>query len=254
MYYYIFESPSNRAIRGTYQKIREQLGQLGIAGEYVQTSPARSGAELALQGIERGYSTIIAIGQDKHFYEIAEVAVSRAVLGIIPINASEDITGIIGTNSIKDAIESIKQRRVILLPSVTVDSERTIILKAKLTHERMFKLNLILDNKARVFAYCNEVTLTSALDVYIRSVHEAVKKSFFGLFGSKTVLVESLSHFHAQICRITTDPPLPLRAAGLELAQTPVTLKIAPDTLKLIVKRGTIRKMMDDVRSVNSAH
>jgi len=70
MYYYIFESPKNSRERQLFEKIRDVARTFGIAGEITQSSPARTPDELTKMGLEKNYSTIIAIGTNSHINKI----------------------------------------------------------------------------------------------------------------------------------------------------------------------------------------
>jgi diacylglycerol kinase family enzyme len=92
MYYYIFESAKNTSQKNLHEKIKDYLGFLGIAGETMTVSPARSVEELTQMGIEKKYSTIVAVGGDVLINKIASlIQGTEIVLGIIPIEASEQI-------------------------------------------------------------------------------------------------------------------------------------------------------------------
>ena len=240
MYYYILESAPSRAVRQSYQKLRDILTHLGIAGEMVSSSPARSPEELAEMGLEKGYSTIVAVGGDHHVNQVATAILGRGVLGVIPINASSLVTDIIGCDDIKDAAEALKHRRLSLQSSVLIEPNTVIFLNAAISSPKLAKISMILDNKVRAHAYFNEFTVNRFLELSLQSTHETEPKKVLGLFKVGGQTMRSESSFHARTVRIITDPALPITVAGLPIAKTPVQLRLIPDSLKVITKRGTV--------------
>jgi len=240
MYYYILEAPSARSVRQNYQKLRDILTQLGIAGEVVSASPARTSTELAEMGIGKGYSTIVAVGGDHHVNEVATAVIGRAVLGIIPVNASPLVTDIVGATDIRDAAEALKFRRLSLQSTVLVEPETIIFLDSVIQTSRLAKISLILDNRVRAHAYFNRLTINRFLELRLESLHVTERRKVLGMFNVGGQPIRSESYFHARNVRIVTDPSLPLTVADLPIAQSPIQLRLMPDSLKVITKRGTV--------------
>ncbi len=240
MYYYVLESPSSRAIRQTYQKLRDILTNLGIAGEMVTASPARTPTELTQMGVSKGYSTIVAVGGDDHIDEVAIASLGQAVLGVIPINATDLVTDIVGVRDLRDAAESLKRRRLTTHSVVFVEPDNAFFLDATVTAPKLAKVSLVLDNKVRVHSYFNTLTINRSLQLRLASEHVTEPKKILGLFSSGGKKVTSESHFHARQVRIVTEPPLPLMVGGTKVAQTPTELRLVPESLKVITKRGTV--------------
>lgn len=239
MYYYILESPSNRAIRQTYQKLRDLLTNLSIVGEIVSASPARTPAELAEMGLAKGYSTIVAVGGDAHINEVATAVVGQAVLGIIPIEAGPQVAEIIGTSDIRDAAESLRRRKISLQSTVLIEPDTLVFLDAEIRTPKLAKASLVIDNRVRAHAYFNSLVINRSLEIKLRSIHLTEARKILGIFntGGKEVVSESL--FHAKSLRLITDPILRLSVAGQAIAETPTQLRLIPESLKVIAKRGT---------------
>ena len=240
MYYYVLESPSSRAIRQTYQKLRDILTNLGIAGEMVTASPARTPTELTQMGISKGYSTIVAVGGDDHIDEVAIATLGQAVLGVVPINASGLVTEIVGVRDLRDAAESLKRRRLTTHSVVFVEPDNAFFHDATIVAPKLAKVSLVLDNKVRVHTYFNTLNITRSLELRLGSEHVTETKKILGLFTSGGKKVTSESLFHARQVRIVTEPPLPLMVGGTKVAQTPTELRLVPESLKVITKRGTV--------------
>lgn len=240
MYYYILESPPTRAIRQTHQRLRDILTNLGIAGEMVAASPARTPEELCEMGLEKGYSTIVAVGGDHFINQVARAIGDEAVLGVIPIDASEQVTELIGVSSIKDAAESLKQRRLSEVSTVVAEPDTKIFLDAVIQPSQLAKVSLVIDNRYRAYAYFNKITIDRSLNVRVESIHLLEAKKVLGIFkvGGETLRSESL--FHGRSVRIVTEPDLPVTVAGMPIGRTPLQLKLVPNSLKVITRRGTI--------------
>jgi hypothetical protein len=240
MYYYILEPPTSRAVRQTYQKLRDLLTNLGIAGEMVAASPARTPEELTMMGLERGYSTIVAVGGDAFVNNIAQAIIGQAVLGVIPIGEAEQISEIIGTNNMKTAAEFLKFRRLSTLSTVIGEPDALIFLDAVITPPKLAKVNFVIDGKLRGYAYFNKLTITRNLEIKIESTHLVEQKKFLGLFASGGTTLKSDSLLHGKSVRLVTDPELALMIGRYPIAKTPLQLRSNPNSLKVITKRGSI--------------
>jgi len=240
MYYYILELPPNRAVRQTYEKLRDLLTNAGISGEMVVSSPARTPAELAVMGVEKGYTTLVAVGGDSHIEQVATAILGRAVLGVVPVNASEQIVNLIGVNNLKDAVESLKQRRLISVSTVFLGQDIPIFLAGVIESAKLAKVSIIVDNRMRVFAYFNRITINRDLEVTLESEHVVEPKRVLGIFRVGGEVVRSRSLFHGKQMKLVTDPELPLRVGGQDKSLTPLTLRLVPDSLKVITRRGKL--------------
>ncbi len=240
MYYYVLEAPSSRATRQLYQKLRDLLTQLSIAGEMVAASPARSAYELSEMGMEKGYSTIVAVGGDHHVNEIATAVLGRAVLGVIPVGASNLVTDIIGYTDMREAANALKQRRLSTQSTVLIEPSTIIFLDTVISTSKLAKISMILDNKVRTHAYFNQLTINRFLQMKLDSFHTTEVKKVFGIFNTGGNVIHSESHFHAKVARIITDPILPVNVSGVAIAESPMQLRLIPDSLKIITKRGTL--------------
>ncbi len=240
MYYYVLESPSTRGVRQNYQRLRDVLTHLGIAGEIVTSSPARSPAEQAYIGTTKGYSTIVAVGGDAHINEVAMATIGRAVLGIIPIEASRQVTDLIGTSDMRGAAEALKHRRISLQDTVLIDPDLPLFLDATIQTSKLAKVSLVIDNKVRAHAYFNELTVTRSLEIKIRSTYVTERKKILGIFNTGGEQIASESSFHGKQIKVITDPVLPLMVNENKMSDTPLTLRLVPDSLKVITKRGTV--------------
>ncbi|MEK7202294.1 MAG: diacylglycerol kinase family protein [Patescibacteria group bacterium] len=234
------EPPSSRAVRQTYQRLRDLLTSLGIAGEMMAASPARTPEELAMMGLERGYSTIVAVGGDAFVNFIAQTIIGQAVLGIIPIGEAQQSAELIGTNNMKTAAEFLKFRRLSTFNTVTADPDSLIFLDAVIEPPKLAKISFVIDGKLRGYAYFNKLTVTRNLEIKIESEHLVEPKKILGLFSTGGTVVRSLSQFHGRVVRLTSEPDLAILIDGRPVVRTPLQLRLNPNSLKVITKRGSI--------------
>lgn len=240
MYYYILEPPASRAVRQTYQRLRDILTNLGIAGEMVPASPARTAEELAMMGMEKGYSTIVAVGGDYFVNEVAQTILGQAVLGIIPVGECEQSAQIVGTTNLRHAAEVLKFRRLSSFDTAVAEPDAVIFLDSVIEPNKLSKVNFIIDNKLRGYAYFNKLTVTRDLKLRIESSHVVEPKKVLGLFSVGGTEMKSISEFHGRNIRLMTEPDLALTVARRPIGKTPLQLRINPDSLKVITKRGSM--------------
>lgn len=240
MYYYILEPPNSRAVRQTYQRLRDYLTNLGIAGEMVAASPARTPEELAHMGLEKGYGTIVAVGGDAFANQVAQSIIGQSVLGVIPIGEAPQISEMIGTDNMKQAAEFLKFRRLSTFNTVSTDTDELIFLDCQILPPKLAKVSFVIDGKLRGYAYFNSLNINRDLKINISSTHTIESKKVLGLFSVGGKDIESISYFHGKSVKLITDPVLPLTIFGRPIAKTPVQLRLNPNSLKVITRRGSI--------------
>ncbi|MEK7171231.1 MAG: diacylglycerol kinase family protein [Patescibacteria group bacterium] len=240
MYYYILEPPSSRAVRQTYQRLRDLLTNLGIAGEMVAASPARTPEELSIMGLEKGYSTIVAVGGDAFVGRIAQSIIGQSVLGVIPVGEAVQISQIIGTDNMRSAAEFLKFRRLSTFNTVLTDSEATIFLDSVIEPTKLAKVNFVIDGKLRGYAYFNKLTITRNLEIKIESSHHIEAKKILGLFSVGGRVIGSESVFRGKNVRLVTEPDLPVTVSRVPITKTPIQLQLTQNSLKVITRRGSI--------------
>lgn len=235
MYYYIFESPKNFAENKIHERIKNTLTLLGISGETTIVTPARNASELSIMGLEKGYSTIVAVGKDELINEVASnIYGSGAVLGIIPINASDEINTLVGSQDIKKNCEALQKR---FLDSVNIGYlEPGINFLTKLTISSPKPLSIQAEINDFYFeTKANEIIIDSNLNVYLKSNNQ--KKGFFAsIFSSASNENDNIdnSFFRANRLRLRTHEILPVKIGELAVAKTPIVAYRRPEPLKII--------------------
>lgn len=234
MYYYIFQSPKKYSEGKTHERIKNILTVLGISGETTLVSPARSASELALMGVEKGYSTIVTIGSDEIINEVASsICGSGAVLGIIPIDASADINNLVGTNDIKKACESLKRRRlktinmgfiepdINFLTKVTIEANKTLSVQSEI-NDYYFETS------------ADKIVIDHNLGVKMYTFKEkGFLDNLFSFMGNNDN-TRYFSFFNAERLRLRTHEIIPVKIGDLAVAKTPIVAYRRPKALKII--------------------
>lgn len=248
MYYYIME-PAGRKTAVWQEKIKDILGDLGIAGETVMPSSARTIEELASLGVVKGYSTIVAVGSEKIANKVASAIINHkdnkdTVLGVVPDNFNSAIAQKIGVKDVKEACEALKFRKLQTVDACLVEPNKYFLTFATIENPRTFEIYLTLDT-VKAGLPCHKITIKPGLKIIIddfAQTRPAAKKIFGWLFGKKEEKDIYSSFFHSQKIRIDViGKTLPVKADDEIIAKTPIICHNRPRALKLIVGRDTIK-------------
>lgn len=114
MYYYIVNPVAgDGAIRGLQDKLRARLTELGINGEWAKTTASGEATKMARAAIERGYTTIVAVGGDDTVNEVINgLSGDTVAVGIIPIGRGNRIAARLGITSWQLACNLLAGRRL----------------------------------------------------------------------------------------------------------------------------------------------
>lgn len=114
MYYYIINpAAGSGAINQVQEKLREFLKQLGIPGEFVKTTGPGEATKMTRLAIEKGYTTIVAVGGDDTVNEIINgVTDEKVAVGIIPMGASNGLAKHFGLTNWQQACTVLAARRI----------------------------------------------------------------------------------------------------------------------------------------------
>lgn len=233
------DSPKNSSQKREQEKIKDALGFLGIAGETVTVSPARTVEELTNMGLAKKYSTIVAVGGDRLVNKIASMLQEKDhVLGIIPIEASTEICNLIGTDDIKTACENLRFRKVKNVDLSYIEPNKYFLTNINIDSSKPLNCHIEIDNcefKATATSIILEPDLT--LNLQDDSLSAGVfKKSINWLFGKKSDN-NNTSIFKGRRVKIDTSESLPVLIDGEVIAKTPIVARIKPKVLKIIAGR-----------------
>lgn len=255
MYYYIFDIKKCKK-RSQVENIKNYLGILGISGEFTYPSAAQSVKELVDLGLSKQYTTIVAIGDDEIANSVASVLVGRQeAMGFIPLEASPDLTTLIGTNDWKVACEILRYRKINEINLGKTANGECFLTSINLNTNNPVEVTLefkdyILQTMTKDLTISNfnpgvKKLASDHLDIVIRSIDpkdatfSAKIASFFG--GGKKESDVNMTLIHARSLRIFTKTQTALTCRDTIIAKTPQLIESTDQTLRII----TAKKALD---------
>lgn len=243
------EQPKNMVTKSIQKRIKNVLGFFGIEGEVGFASPARSVEEHTEIALAKNYSTIVAVGSDKIINRIASLLKGKdRVLGIIPIDASEDITNLIGATKIEDACQALKFRKIRSLNLAYIEPSKFFLSRAQVQINKPCVVDINVDNyflQTKV-THLEIVSSSVSPDGYIainfKNSHEGPNffiQGLYTLFGKKITDIYS-SVLRGRKILINTSEPLAVIIDQEIIAKTPISLASFSRPLKIIVSRANI--------------
>lgn len=245
MYYYIFEGPRSTKMRNRYEKIRNYIIEYGIGGEIAVASPARSAEELTQMGLERGYTTFVAVGSDSEINKVLTVIQNSEhfrdiAFGAIPINPNSILFTLIKCADVREACEALKHRRIVTTDLAFIEPNRYFLSPARLDIGGPTKVELVSD-LWQIDSYIEELVVhpDMTIEFVTSGKRSCLQKLTNWLLGKKPANI-SRSIFRPRTILITAPQTLSLSIGSNMIAKTPLTIYRKPKVLRLIVKRDKI--------------
>jgi diacylglycerol kinase family enzyme len=248
MYFYIVEGLRNKSVFKALPRLKDELAKRGIIGEIVTTNPLKNASDLLELGLRKGYSTIVAVGDDAHINELAGLLLSSHVaLGIIPVNASEALCRLVGVFNLQEALRALQLRKIREVPLADVDGKAFFLthvtLKSRLPtlFTAIFEdFTLNASTTEIIIANLNPFTgecLPGKLTFFVKNLTKPA-----GLLDRLFKRVPNLD-FGTKITtpalKIETRDPFPVYLGENEIVKTPATFKALKKTLRLVVAKTT---------------
>jgi len=251
MYYYIFDIKKCKK-RSQVENIKSYLSSLGISGEYTYPSSAQSVQELVDLGLSKQYSTIVVIGSD----EIANIVAGKLVgkkeaMGIIPLEASEELYSIIGAGSWQEACEILRYRKINEFRLGMTATQNSFLTRARLAINTPTDITLELKDYM-VQAKAKELIINNYnprikklgkdfLDIEIISVeeteHQGIISKLGSWFGQKLPKKTGYTLIRARSMRIFTKNQIPIVNGDAVIAKTPQFIESTDESLRLITAK-----------------
>lgn len=249
MYYYIMEQPKNRTTLKFQENIRKTLGNIGIMGETVTVSPARTTEELVDIGLNKNYSTIVAVGSDRHINKIASFIKNKnCALGIIPINCSILIYQLIGTSDVKEACEILKYRRLKVINMGAIEPNKYFITQAEIHFPHSTNVTITIINPG-YDSYKAEMPVSEIIisrNLYLLTTDKTNSQnpisSFWSWLTNKKTPDNQSSILRGKKIKIETPEPMPIYLDGEIIAKTSAVATLYPKALKIIGKPDRIKE------------
>lgn len=248
MYYYVVDPPKPNIPGKVAQKLQDIIAPYGVSGEIAIASPARSAEELTYMGLDKGYTTIVAVGGDNLVNTIATIIVNEAkeatALGIIPIGADSFLTSLTGVpnNNLRPAVEVLKQRHLYSVDLVHIAPKRYMLTDALIFAPKPVKFTLDIDQVYRAEVDATFAKITNELVMTIGTTPKS--SGFMKLFKSAPT-VQPVSQFHGRQIRCVTNEPLAVNVGGEVVAKTPTTFSKVPYGLKVVIARSKVLNIGD---------
>jgi diacylglycerol kinase family enzyme len=254
MYYYIFDLKKCRK-NSQVTDIKNYLSALGISGEFTYPSAAYTTEELVELGLSKKYNTIVGIGGDEIANKIASRLCGKPeAMGIIPLEASEDLMSLIGCNSWKEGAESLRYRKILemrigqtangsaFLTNLSLDikspTDVTLEFRDYMVQTRAAKM--LVSNYHPDIDKIGE----DHLDIVLHSVGPKPKgflSQVSAIFGGNKE-DEQYSLFRARSFRLFTNSQVPLICGDQIVAKTPQLIESSDEDLRLIVGKKRVSK------------
>jgi diacylglycerol kinase family enzyme len=254
MYYYIIDPPKGLQTAKIAQRLQELVTPMGISGEISIATPARSAEELTYMGIDKGYTTLIAVGGEELANTVATILMNESrekiAFGIIPLNAGYLIPSMIGVanNDIRMGVEVIKQRHLDLVDLVQIGTKRFMFTEAVIAAARKVKMILEIDQLYKVELEADYLHLSNDLILTVQAADpQTMFKKTLSLIGLNASAESISSQFHGKQMRLVAHEPVPVLVAGQVVAKTPTTFTRVQGALKLITPRAILpQKTIND--------
>lgn len=233
MYYYIIEALPKYNLTRLQNKIRLELDRLGISGEIALASPARDAEELAQIGLDKGYSTIVAIGDDFLINRLAALLVnSQAALGIIPVNTSYELSSVFGAPNLRSACETLRDHQTRQIDIAQIAPNKYFLSQATIRPPEPAFIEMELDNQYRLEATIRAINISSDLNVTLWS-HDTKIPSVWGRLFNKSTPTNQ-TQIQAHNLRLFTPQPFNIYIDDHVFAKTPAEITRHPQVLKII--------------------
>lgn len=251
MYYYIFDQPKGSASTQTYNKIKDIVTNLGITGENVMLSPARTIEEAVQIGFIKGYSTFVAIGSDFMINKVASLLalnnVKDKALGIIPLKENSALKAKLGIKDIQSAVENLKYRKLEIFDLAFIEPNKFFLTRAYLNSNRPIPVKIKIDDfviETKISSLELEIA-ASGSGLMIKFKNDFLDKNIVSSFASwllgKEANDKSISILHGKNVKIETEEPYPIYIDNEIVTKSPFAATVKPNVLKLITARDRIK-------------
>lgn len=250
MYYYLYEPSKSRADRNHYEHIKRLIAEIGITGESVSPTPARSIDELVDIGIGKGYATLVGIGSDLFANRIVSSMLNRqkelehrVVFGFIPINyTSSKLAKIIGVNSTKEALDTIRYRKVIPYNVGMISPRKFFITPLLIAVTKSLSVRIIFPS-FDVDTSISDVIITPEIKISWDNnfLYSRGLSKLFNKIINKEDKLNYYSSFFSDNISIETSSNINVYLESEVIAKTPIHISSVHQRLHLIVTRDKIK-------------
>lgn len=256
MYYYIFDVRQCKN-KSQAERIKDFLAEIGISGEYVYPSQARTAKELVKDALERHFSTIVAIGADTLINQVASQLVGEsAAFGFIPLNASASVNTIVNGYDWRQAANNLRYRKIHEVMLGRFENGEHFLTETSLSIGSPVNLTLEFDeyiaqSRTKSLTIYNLLSDKHILNQHILKISfisEAQESGsllnrFFHYFENKPINSQiKQSQIYTHRVRVFSHKNLSFLINNQPIAETPQLISQSSKPLRLIIARDFLAK------------
>lgn len=247
MYFYIFEAPKSSGARRTQEKVKFILGDLGIAGETLVPSPARTIEDLVNIALDKNYTTIVAAGSDRHLNKVASIlkilGQNKIALGLIPLDKDSLIALQINADHLVAACENLKYRRLKTFGMTCLEPNKYFLTETYIHTGRPQPFRIDLNSGLSINSELTDIIVNAKSQILLANTRSSnnLLSRFSRWFLGKDQKDIDTSIFRSHQIRIQSTPSLPIVLHQEIIAKTPVVFHYLPNALQIIVGRDTVK-------------
>ncbi|MBU1148572.1 hypothetical protein KKI23_00610 [Patescibacteria group bacterium] len=251
MYLYIYDSYlKDKKFEITLNKIEARLSDLSINGRIAKMTILKNIKEAVEDGIKKGATTIVAVGNDQTLFDVIRSLASQLVtVGFIPVHCKSQIAQTLDIPPDDKACDTLSARLTVkldvgkinkhfFLSSVEIDQGQVSIE----CDGRYWVTPLSPASSVQIcnFGYwstCRQKTVchSNPQDGYLEAIIQPVN-SQRNIFGFKSQQQNQASVFSAKKLKIVSQTEsVPISVDGEMVAKTPVSIEVVPQKLNIIV-------------------
>lgn len=169
------------------------------------------------------------------------------VFGALPITNPACLELVSGITTLEEAAESLKYRRVRLVPVTRIEPNKFFITEAKIRLSQPAPIRLTID-RAQIDGEFSDFRLAGTGRIILEnrlSDGGGVKQFWQWMIGRATSAPNMVSEFNAQRIALETDGNYPVYVGSDVLAKTPLAATVIPGSLKLVVKRDRLSALSE---------
>ena len=260
MYYYLYDTfLADKKYEKAIDRIKTRLLDLDIQCKHEKLTLLKSIDELVGDEAKKGFTTIIAVGNDKTFLKLVDaVAKNGLTMGIIPMGEENNLSACLGIPAEDAACDVIAARKIAKFDLGKINN--SYFFSSLKINKNLDRLTVEKDNyKIRPRPECAEVDVYnfyfpaglenferplkkySAQDQRLELVIRARKKERRWFFRKKEGAPKIDSIIQSETFAIKSFEYLPILLDDFKIMKTPVTVKIEPLLLKVIVGKNRLK-------------
>lgn len=249
MYYYIFEPVKQSYQRKLQEKVKRLVLNLGISGEIVSSSPARTINDLVDIALTKGFTTVVCVGNDLFINKVlsalllkVDLSDSKIAFGIVPLDYKDSFFAKkLKYQTPEDACQCLRYRNLKSWDVGFINPSKFFLSPLMARTENPVTLKIILPDYELMSSFTK---LSINTDLIVNWIDESIDNNLFSrirkyLFN-QNIINTNVSKIYCQTVKIITDPSIPIYLESEIIAKTPIQVKVFRDYLQVIVNRDNI--------------